>query len=115
MIFRALTETGDWIFGCGRASYLTEQKAINANIETKLKTFLSECFFDKNAGVPWFNLIDSKNKDVIVLAVKSAISECDGVLNVSELEYTFNDNRELEIKYAIATIYESYSLGTVTI
>lgn len=115
MKFRGLTTEGDWKFGAGRQSYAIDNDAIILNIETTLKTFLSECFFDTQVGLPWFDLIDSKNKDIIVLAIKSALVECYGVLRVTEIEYTWSSARELIIKYWIDTIFFNRYQGTVTI
>lgn len=115
MIFRALDTTGDWMFGGGLSSYYNTDLAIIANIDTTLRTFLTECFFNQTIGVPWFDLINERNKSVIVLSIKSEISACYGVINVSNLEYTFTLARELEIKYAIDTIYTKNLLGTVLI
>jgi hypothetical protein len=115
MIFRNLTIEGDWTFGAGRQNYAVSDRSISLNIETTIKTFLSECFFNPEIGVPWFDIIDSKNKDITILAIKSAIAACYGVIKVTELEYTYNELRELEIKYTISTIYESNLEGIVTI
>lgn len=115
MKFRNLTTDGDWTFGAGRQNYAVSDKSISLNIETTIKTFLTECFFNQDVGVAWFDIIDSKNKDVTVLAIKSAISACYGVIAVKELEYTYNELRELEIKYTISTIYDSTLQGVVTI
>ncbi len=115
MIFRNLTTESDWTFGAGRQNYATTDRSISLNIETTIKTFLTECFFDTEIGVPWFDIIDSKNKDITILAIKSAIAACYGVIKVQELEYTYNELRELEIKYTISTIYDSILEGVVTI
>lgn len=115
MIFRSLTPEGDWQFGSGKASYARFNDAIVLNIETTLRTFLAECFFDQEIGQPWFDIIDYKNKDVIVLSIKGAIINLYGVIAVNELEYTYTSTRVLEIKYDITTLYAKNILGTVTI
>jgi hypothetical protein len=116
MRFRSLsTVDGDWMLGDGRSSYAKANDAILLNIATRLKTFSGECFFSPLSGLPWFSLIDSKNKDVIVLSIKSAINECNGVLRVNEIEYSFDVNRVLKITYDINTLYASNIKGTVTV
>jgi len=115
MRFRNLTIDGDWTFGAGRQNYAVSDKSISLNIETTVKTFLTECFFDQEIGVAWFDIIDQKNKDITILAIKSAIAACYGVIQVQELEYTYNELRELVIKYTISTIYDSRLEGVVTI
>ena len=115
MIFRSLSYVGDWNFGAGKSSYAKTATAIKFNIETILKTFLGECFFDTTIGLPWFDLINLRDKDAVVLYIKSYISEIYGVIMVIDLEYTFDTNRLLTIKYEIETLYETNLLGTVTI
>lgn len=115
MIFRNLTDDGDWTFGAGKQNYSKDDKALILNISTRLKTFLSECFFNTQIGLPWFDLIDSKNKDIIILAVKTEISSISGVLKVKEIEFSFSENRELTITYAISTLYNINLIGVVEI
>lgn len=115
MIFRNLTSSGDWQFGAGKDSYARNDNAIRLSIETSLRTFLGECFFAPDVGQPWFDIINYKNKDLIVLTIKSAITQLYGVITVNELEYTFDLNRTLTIKYDINTLYTKNLLGTVII
>lgn len=105
MIFRSLDADGDWLFGAGKSSYATENNAIMLLVETYMKTFLAECFFNRDIGVPWFDLINYKNKATVVLYLKSIMSQIYGVLNVQELEYTYTTGREMNIKYQIETLY----------
>lgn len=115
MIFRSLDNDGDWRFGAGKQCYAKNDSAIILNLETSLKTFLSECFFDPNVGLPWFSLIDSRNKDIIVLSIKAAMVESYGIVKVQEIQYTWNDLRELVIDYTIDTIYSRGWQGRVII
>lgn len=115
MRFRAIDSNNDWILGAGKASYLALNDAIMVNIATTLRTFYTECFFNKEIGVSWFNLINEKNKDIIVLNIKSIIAVCYGVVKISEIEYSYTIDRVLEIKYTINTLYENNVMGTVVI
>lgn len=51
MIVRALDINGDWTFGQGKGNYLTNQAAIAQNVQTRLLSFLGDCFFDPTAGI----------------------------------------------------------------
>ena len=115
MRVRAIDTNGDWLFGAGLSSYYLDNDAIMANIEMKLKTFFSECFFDQSVGVPWFDLIPQRNKDIIVLTIKSHIYNCQGVLRVNEVSYDFTTDRILTIKYDIQTLFETHVSGVVTL
>jgi len=115
MIFRALTADGDWKFGAGRSNYARGDAATFLNVATTLKTFLGECFYNPAVGQDWFSLINERNKDIVTLAIKAAISGCVGVTRVREIEYTYSASRSLVIKYYLDTLYTTNNLGTVTI
>lgn len=115
MIFRALDGDRDWRFGGGKSSYATTGEAIRFSVETLLRTFQGECFFSMDTGLPWFDLINLRNKDAVVLYIKSAIIEIYGVTRVNEIEYTLDINRVSTIKYDITTLFENHLLGTVII
>jgi hypothetical protein len=115
MIFRDVDKNGDWVFGSGRQAYQIENAAIGLDITTKLKTFLTECFFDATVGVPWFNLLGSKDKDFFILTLKKAIGSVAGVVSVNDLEYNFDTTRNLTVKYEISTIYTTSFTGTLQV
>ena len=116
MIFRSLSKVdGDWNFGNGRSSFAKGNDAIMFLIETTVKTFLGECFFNKAVGLDWFTLINLKDKNIVMLNIKYAIAECYGVINVNNIEYSLDVNRELVIIYDITTIYTRNVIGTVTL
>ena len=115
MKFRSLDGTKDWVFGNGRQAYANFNQAIVFNIETTLRIFFGECFFNPEIGQPWFDLINLRDKAAVVLILKGAISELYGVLGVKELEYTYSVNREVEIIYEIKTLYEDRLRGTINI
>lgn len=115
MIFRSLDTDADWRFGAGKASYATTGEAIRFSVETTLRTFQGECFFAKEDGLPWFDLINMRNKDAVVLFIKSIVNEIYGVTKVNEIEYAIDINRVSTIKYDITTLYDNHLLGTVII
>jgi len=115
MIFRSLDSNKDWRFGGGKSSYTKTGEAIRLNLETTIKTFKGECFFDQNRGLPWFDLINITDKAAVVLYIKSIMIKLYGVTKVNALEYTVDINRVFTIKYDISTLYETNLLGTVVI
>jgi hypothetical protein len=115
MRIRALDTDKDWLFGSGRAAYAANNNAICLNIETIMRTFLGECFFNPDMGVPWFDIINYRNKDAVVLYLKSVMIQIYGVIKVTELEYTFTTGREFNIKYQIETLYSSNVRGEINI
>lgn len=115
MIFRAIDDTGDWVYGSGRQSYGQKDQAIAFDIATYLKTFLTECFFDFSVGIPWFNLLGGSDQALVVLTIKKAIAAIEGVISINDISYSLNADRVLTIKYDISTIYSSNYQGVVTL
>lgn len=115
--FRALDENRDWTFGRGLQNYARNNLAILVDLETYLQTYFTECFFDNDFGLPWFNLIGSKNPEAVVLEVKKGITQIEGITNVIDVGFTFNEDkkRKLKIQYVVDTIYTTQNTGTVEI
>jgi len=115
MIFRTLDANTDWRFGAGKASYAKTGEAIRFSIETFLRTFQGECFFSLDTGIPWFDLINMRDKDAVVLLIKSYIIEIYGVTKINEIEYETDISRVTTIRYDITTLYDNHLTGTVII
>jgi hypothetical protein len=115
MIFRGLTSTGDWAFGRGKQSYLRDNDAIMKNIETRLKTFYSECFFNTDFGMRWFQLLGQKDPAPLLLALKSELLQCYGVVNVTDVQSNLDSSRNLSVKYFIDTIFTKNLIGSVNL
>lgn len=118
--FRGITESGDWTFGNGLQSYFTDVYSdkfnpIKADIETTLKTIFSECFFNQDIGIPWFDILNQKNPTALILTLKQAIYNIEGVTSVIELGYSTDSNRNVVITYAVDTLYTNQITGTVVI
>ena len=45
MIVRALDKDGDWTFGQGLSNYLVNIDALAQVIQTRIKSYLANCFF----------------------------------------------------------------------
>ncbi len=109
MIIRALTSDHDWTFGQGKSNYLSNNNAIAENIQTRLLSFLGDCFFDMQAGIDWISLLGTKNtKDEIVLSCKAVISNSYGVVRVNSVDIVAtNDIRRAVITYNIDSIFST--------
>lgn len=115
MRFRGDTTTADWTFGRGKQSYLSGNSAIARNAETKLRTFLGECFFDTTVGVAWFTLLGQKDPDLVVLAIKQELHNCYGVVQVTDVQYSVDSTRTVDIRYTMDTIYTTGFTGSLTL
>lgn len=108
---RALDTTGDWTFGRGLQSYVTEKDALKQDISTRLKQWKGDCYFSLNDGVDWNNYLDIGTKELLDLDIKRVILQTGGVLRISTYSSTFNHNtRGVSIESNIDTVF-----GTVTI
>lgn len=113
MQVRALNSDHDWLFGKGANDYLQGNAAIVQNINTRLNSYLGNCFFDLNAGIDWFNLMGSKNLTALNLAISTSILNTDGVTGILQLSTNLTFNRQFTVTYQVQTIYSTaYSTFT---
>lgn len=104
-IVRALDENNDWTFGKGKENYKANINTVAQNIQTRLSSFLGDCFFDNGAGVDWFNLLGAKNELAINLAVSATILNTENVTGLLQLNIELTENRRLTIQYRVQTAY----------
>jgi len=105
MIFRALDVAGDWTFGKGIQNYQSGQNAIALNIQTRLYSFINDCFFDAGAGIDWLNLLGSKNQAALIFSIKSVILNTPGVNTLKDLGFNLDANRHVTLTFAVTTVY----------
>ncbi len=104
MIIRAIDESYDWLFGKGRNDYLSGNSAIIQNINTRLNSFLGDCFFDLNGGLDWFNLLGGKNQLALNLAISARILNTPFVVQLTQLFINLDHRtRRLTVKYTVKT------------
>lgn len=120
MRVRALLN-GDWTYGAGLNNYLTGTKAVAQAIDTRLSSFLGDCFFDVTAGIDWFNLLGAKNQLALQLAISATIlntqsqgqSVVTGIVNLSlNLNHT---TRVFTVTYTATTIFGVVSSSVNTV
>lgn len=110
MSFRNLDDKHDWVFGSGRNDYVEENQEIALNLETRILSFLGDCFFAINEGIDWFNLLDYRYQDRLELAVQEVIKNTPGVIGINDIQILLGANRKITLTYDIRTIFtESYS------
>lgn len=108
MKIRNLDGSRDWSFGGGLASYATDNAAIAVNIETRLKSWVGNCFFDTAMGIDWSNLMGKGKQQDLLAALRALILQSYGVVQLSTLAANFNPaTRNLTVTYTIDTIFSS--------
>ena len=105
---RALDSDGDFEFGKGANNYLTNQAAVVQNINTRLNSFLGNCFFDMGAGINWFNLMGQPGaaaQAALNLAITNTILNTPSVTGLLQLNINVTSTRAMSVTYKVATIY----------
>ncbi len=106
MIIRALDTDHDWTFGRGKSDYNRDQKAIAENVQTRLFSFLNDCFFDITAGIDWFRLLGKKDmQNEIVLNCRAIVLQSEGVVRINSLSVSVTETRRIFIQMSIDTIF----------
>lgn len=106
MIIRKLDGNHDWTFGKGLNSYAVEEKALEENIQTRVLSWVGDCFFALQEGVDWRSRLDIGQQKELVEEIKSVILQSEGVVGVNSIELVFDGTTRLAtITYNIQTIY----------
>ena len=97
----------DWRFGKGRAAYKTNAKAIEQNVQTRLRSFLGDWYLDVDVGVNWIELLGNLGTEKrIIRAVESTVMQTDGVLSIQELKIIRRDsNRGVKIRIRYTDVF----------
>lgn len=107
MICRAIDINGDWLFGKGKNDYKQRNDAIAQDIQTRLQSFLGDCFFDTASGIDWFNLLGSKNQIALNLAISAVLLNTPDVTGILQLSVFLDVNRLLTVQYRVQTVYST--------
>lgn len=116
---RALDNTGDWTFGAGLSNYAQNNAAVALDIQMNLNMFLGDCFFQRTAGIDWWNLLGGKDEVSINLAVNGALLSTTGVTGILQTNISLTTTRLLTIQYNVQTVYSTlqgtyvYDTGTI--
>jgi hypothetical protein len=106
MIIRKLNGSHDWTFGKGQADYATAEDAINENIQTRILSWVNDCFFALTDGIDWRSRLEVGQRDALIDEIRSLILNSFGVIGINSVQSTFDGNtRALIIQYDIQTIY----------
>lgn len=106
MKFRAIDSLGDFTFGAGKANYATDERAIELNVLTRLRSWKNDCFYDLDAGIDWFSRLDKNQRDKLINELRALIIQSYGVMNITSLTLSENRaTRSIVLTYAIDTIY----------
>lgn len=106
MIVRSIDVNGDWLFGKGLQDYKQGVLALEQSLQTRLQSFLGDCFFDLGAGVDWFNLLGGKDQISLQLAIGAVILNTENVTGLQQLNFNLNEQtRAASINFSVQTTY----------
>lgn len=110
MSVRAIDENRDWMFGQGQQSYKTNKEELGQQINTRVLSFLGDCFFAQNEGIDWWSLLErgKQNEELLKRSVSLTILQTDGVTAINSVDF-IKSGRDMRILYDVQTIYsQSY-------
>lgn len=114
MIIRNLNGNHDWTFGYGLSNYISGNMAIGLNIETRILSWVGDCFFDTTAGIDWANRLGSKNQRALLESdLRRIILQSYGVTGIVSFD-TVLTGRAFSASYTINTIFSQGYSATVT-
>lgn len=114
MIFRQLTPSGDWTFGHGISGYATAERAIELNIQTRLQSWVGDCFFAMGDFVDWVSRLNKGQEQNLVSELKSIILQSFGVVSIVDFSSQLNrDTRACLLKFSCITIYSTSFQSTL--
>lgn len=113
MRVRQIDGDHDWTFGKGQNNYVRDGAAVGQNIDTRLSSFLGDCFFDTGAGLDWFNLLGAKVTLPLNLAVSATILNTEGVTGIRLLSSQLDTARRYTVTYEVQTTFTRFSASFV--
>lgn len=112
-----LNSDGDWQFGRGLASYISNRNAVRQKVVTRLKSFANDWFLDVTANIDWVDIFGQRNNEGVILSeVERVVLETDGVATITNLTLESNrTTRNAKIYLSFTTIYDDLDVITETI
>lgn len=104
---RQVDDDGDWLFGKGQNDYVVSNTAVAQNINTRLGSFLGDCFFDLGGGIDWFNLLGTKDQVSLNLSISAVILNTLNVTGILQLTTSLSDERVFTVTYRVQTSYST--------
>lgn len=112
---RALDSSGDWVFGSGKANYISAKAAINQTVTTRLKSFKYDNPLNTESNIDWIGLLGTKGtEDQILSEIERVVLATDGVTKLTNLEVTKTADRVQSISVSYDTIYDDNQTVDVT-
>ena len=107
MIFRIVDSDGDWTFGKGKQDYAKNLQALKLNLQTRILSWVGDCFFDLDAGIDWKNLLGYNTKKELASAIKDTAFRTEGVIKVNDISIEVDNTRTADVELSCNTVFGS--------
>ena len=107
MDIKLVPDGSDILIENNTLKYVVDQEEIRQALIERLKLFKGEWFLNTSIGVPYFQEIIGKNRNINSIATifKNVILQTVGVIKLIEFELSLNDKtRELSLSFGVNTI-----------
>ena len=116
MIIRRVDASNDWRFGKGKSDYATDEDAIDQNVQSRILSWLNDCFFALDEGVDWRSHLDVGEQGALLDDVRSVILKSYGVIGVNDVEAVFDSkSRAYTLTYDMQTIFSRSFQSALTL
>lgn len=97
------------LFGTFEECFATGIDGVRVDIEQKLKVWSGECFYNREMGIDWLNLLGNKDPNTLIIisnAVKSVALTSKLVKSVINCNVSINDKtRRVKVELVVDTMY----------
>jgi len=105
--FRLLDADHDWIFGGGKQSYAKDLQSLMLDLETRILSWVGDCFFDLDAGIDWMNLLEYNTQNQLKSSIKNIAFRTTGVIKVNSVSISIDNTRTADIDLSVDTVFGS--------
>ena len=114
MRVRITDNNGDWTFGQSQLNYATKQRAIEYDIQQKIREWWEDCFFALQNGIAWSIRLGNHNQqELLDEDLKEVIRSVEGVLEILDFSSITNSERRYRAECTIYTIYSEAPLPLI--
>lgn len=115
MKYRALSSTGDYVFGQGSLQFLINSpEAVGQAVLTRLLLMQGEWFLDTSEGTPYSTqILGTGTQSLYDQAIQQRILGTPGVLRIDSYASVLDDQRNLTVSCTITTQYGQTTIETV--
>lgn len=112
MKYRALSPSGDYVFGQGLSEFLVNSpQAVAQAVQTRLGLFTGEWFLDQTEGTPYAaEILGTSTQPLYDQAIQERIIGTQGVQSLDDYASFLDQSRKLSVACMITTIYGSVAV-----